>query len=100
MSDNSSGTHNSISDSGSDAGVDAAAAHIAVPVADGSGECQSCSRADAESALSDSAKAQQQSGSDSIPSDMGHMPGSVNDSLLAADCLTDAGGRSSVPACM
>jgi hypothetical protein len=89
MSANCSGTHNSIGDSGSNSAADAAAGHIAVQVADASAGCRGCTLA--EGASSGSAEAQQQSVSDSVPSDMGHLPASLNDSLLAADCLTDAG---------
>ena len=90
MSANTRNSHNSIEDGGSAAA--AAAGHIAVQIAEGSGDRQECRiPASADSSVSSSA-ATQQCAIDSTPADMGHTPAGLCDNLLAADCLMDAGG--------
>ena len=89
MSANTSDSHNRNEDGGSAAA--AAAGHIAVQIAEGSGDRQQCRvPANTDRAVSSSA-ATQQCAMDNTPVDMGHTPASLRDNLLASDCLMDAG---------
>jgi hypothetical protein len=93
MSANTSNSRN-----GNEDGCSAAAAtagHIAVQIAEGSGHRQErWIPANTDSAVSGSA-AMQQCAINNTPADMGHMPASLHDNLLASDCLMDEGGSAS-----
>lgn len=94
MSGNTSDAHHQEVDSGGAAA--AAAGHIAVQIPDSSEDRQECrTTPDLNRAVSGSA-ATQQCTVDGAPADMGQTSASLQDNLLAADCLMDAGESSQV----